>query len=107
MNVHVNHTMDEFKRNPCDSNSGTVDKEHRFDDKSRHQCALSEHMQAHRFVHVCVWAHLCVHTHVVHISKRTKLLPQTRTFADHLLLMYIIHRDMAYSDRAGNGRGVH
>ena len=46
-----------------DSNSGTVDK-------SRHQCALtqlSEHMQAHRFVHVCVcvrvWAHLCVHTH--------------------------------------------
>ena len=52
-----------------DSDSGTVDKEHRFNDKSRHQCALtqlSEHMQAHRFVHVCVWAHLCVHTHVIY-----------------------------------------
>ena len=57
-----------------DSNSGTVDKEHRFDDKSRHQCALSEHMQAHRFVHVCVWAHLCVHTHVVHIRHTLKEL---------------------------------
>ena len=44
---------------------------------------------------------VCTYTYSTYIRHALKQLSCL------LLLLYIIDRDMAYSDRAGNGRGVH